>query len=92
MSDGFSAVPALTSRPVGTPGEASTSAASSFDAPAIAQLVTLAAGLPEGWCLAFEPPHGQLVITPIRGYHFAHMAMAVAPDGRHGPTLVHAAR
>lgn len=66
-------------------GGVSASAASTFSGPEIRELLATAEGLPDGWCLAAEPPYGQLVLTPVKGYHFSLMAMVVANTGRHGP-------
>lgn len=68
-----------------TPGRVSASAASTFSDSDITELVATAKELPPGWCLAVEPPYGQIALTPIRSYHFSLGAMVVSRTGQHGP-------
>jgi hypothetical protein len=65
-------------------GRESPSAARTFSPGAIAQIAAVARALPASWCVAIEPPYGQLVITPRRGYRFRYLTLVVLPDGRHG--------
>lgn len=78
-----------TIKPVETPpARLSPCVARSFSASDVSELTEVAGCLPHGWCLAVESPHGQLALTPVNGYHWAHRGMVFAPDGRAGPANV----
>jgi len=69
-----------------TPGNGRPSAARALKPFEVAELVAIARGLPETWCVQILPPEGQLAIVPVAGRRSHHRCFSAS---RHWGAVIH---